>query len=160
MCFFSQNTVRQYLVGAGFSGSLSWCNFLCVLSRLSLTFVFYKLTVFLILSRCSSLRRDPRTSFFAIFLDAFSDPRVYRYPAHLCSEVFFFLQRQKNVFKSSCRVRGMGPPHGSAFACAASTINKTKKQRPNKSQVLLSTVTTIEQFGARCENAKKMLLPQ
>ena len=100
----------------------------------------------------------PRSSFFALFLEAFSDPRVYRYPAHLCSEVVF-LQRQKNVFKSSCRVRGMGPPHGSAFACAASTISKTKKQRPKKSQVLLSTVTTIEQSGARCENAKKMLLP-
>ena len=34
------------------------------------------------------------------FLEGFSDPRVYRYLMHLCSELFF-LQRQKSVFKRS-----------------------------------------------------------
>ena len=48
----------------------------------------------------------------------------------------------------------MGPPQGSAFACAVTTVNKTKKQKLKKTQVLLRTVNTIEQFGARCENAK------
>ena len=51
---------------------------------------------------------------------------------HPCAQKCFLLQCQRNMFKSSCRVRGMGPPQGSAFACAASTINKTKKLRPKK----------------------------
>ena len=40
------------------------------------TFVSYTLFHFLVLSRCSLLRRDPRTSFLALFLEGFSDPRV------------------------------------------------------------------------------------
>ena len=40
-----------------------------------------------------------------------------------------FLQRRKNVFKSSSGVRGMGPPQGPAFACTVTTINKTKKKK-------------------------------
>ena len=66
----------------------------------------------------------------------------------------FFLQRQKSVFKSSYGVRGMGPPQAPAFACTVTKINKTKKQKLKKTQVLFRTVITIKHFGARCENAK------
>ena len=79
------------------------------------TFVSYTLFHFLVLSRCSLLRRDPRTSFLALFSEAFSDARVYRSPMYLCSKVFFFLRRKKSAFKRSCRVRGMGPPPGTRF---------------------------------------------
>ena len=65
-----------------------------------------------------------------------------------------FLQRRKIVFKRSYRVRGMRLPQGPAFACTVTTINKTKKQKPKKTQVLLRTVIAIKHFGARCENAK------
>ena len=68
----------------------------------------------------------PRSSFFALFLEAFSDPRVYRYPAHLCSEVAFFAA-SKNVFKSSYRVRGMGPPPGIHFCMCCYHNQQNKK---------------------------------
>ena len=58
----------------------------------------------------------------------------------------FFLQRRKNVFKSSYGVRGMGPPQGPAFACTVTTINKTKKQKLKKTQVLFRTVMTKKHF--------------
>ena len=40
----------------------------------------------------------------------------------------------------------MGPPQGPAFACTATTINKIKKQKLKKTQVLFRTVTTIKHF--------------
>ena len=97
--FFSQNTVRRCLVGAGLSGSLSCCHFLCDLSRGPLTFAFYTLSHFLVLSRCSLLRRDPRTSFFALFSEGFSDPRVYRYHMETRSGEAFFATSKKCVQK-------------------------------------------------------------
>ena len=138
------------LVGAGRSGSFSCCHFLCALSPRGFTFVSYTLFHFLVLSRCSLLRRDPRTSFLALFSEGFSDPRVYRYPMYLCSEVFF-LQRQKSVFKSSYRVRGMGPPQGPAFACTVTILNKTKKQKLKKTQVLFGILISNKHFGALCD---------
>ena len=41
----------------------------------------------------------------------------------------------------------MGPPQGSAFACAVTTVNKTKKQKLKKTQVLLRTVIAIKHFA-------------
>ena len=55
----------------------------------------------------------PRTTFFALVSQAFSDPRVYFYHMWLRSEEVF-LQRRKNVCKRSCTVRGMRPPQGLA----------------------------------------------
>ena len=40
----------------------------------------------------------------------------------------------------------MGPPQGPAFACTVTTINKTKKQKLKKTQVLFRTVITIKHF--------------
>ena len=54
------------------------------------TFASYTLFHFFVLSWCSLLRRDPRTSFLALFSEAFSDARVYRSPMYLCSKVLFF----------------------------------------------------------------------
>ena len=65
-----------------------------------------------------------------IFLEWFSDPRVQISNRPLLRSVF--LQRRKRVFKSSCRVRGLGPPQGPAFACTAPTLNNTKKQKLKK----------------------------
>ena len=56
------------------------------------------------------------------------------------------MQRQKSEYKRSYRVRGMGPPQGPAFACTVTTINKTKKQKLKKTQVLFRTVITIKHF--------------
>ena len=107
----------------------------------------------------SSLRRDARTSFFTLFLEGFSDPRVYRYPIYHCSEVFFFLQRQKSVFKKSYRVRGMGPPQGPAFACTVTTINKTKQEKLKKKHKFSYNLGPIKHVGARCENAACLIVP-
>ena len=41
----------------------------------------------------------------------------------------------------------MGPPQGPAFACTVTTINKTKKQKLKKTQVLFRTVITIKHFA-------------
>ena len=65
-----------------------------VLSGIS-QFAFYKLSHFFVLSRCSSLRRDPRTSFFALFSEGFSDARVYRLHIQTHSGVFFFATTKK-----------------------------------------------------------------
>ena len=65
----------------------------------------------------------------------------------------FFATSKKRV-QSSSGVRGMGPPQGPAFACTVATINKPKKQKLKKTQVLFRTVITIKHFGARCENVK------
>ena len=58
-------------------------------------FAFYKLSHFFVLSRCSSLRRDPRTSFFALFSEAFSDARVYRFLRQTHSGAAFFATSKK-----------------------------------------------------------------
>ena len=47
-----------------------------------------------------------------------------------------------------------GLPQGPAFACTLTILNKTKKQKLKKTQVLFRTVITIKHFGARCENVK------
>ena len=67
----------QCNVGAGLSGSLSCCHFLCVLSRGSFTLQY---THFLIFSCCLGVlcsRGTPRTSCFALFSEGFLHPRVY-----------------------------------------------------------------------------------
>ena len=83
------------LVGAGRSGSLSCCHFLCALPPRGLTFVSYTLFHFLVLSRGGLLRRDPRTSFFALFSEAFSDARVYRFLRQTHSGAVFFATSKK-----------------------------------------------------------------
>ena len=146
-------------MGAGLSGSLSCCHFLCVLSRL---FLLLHFTHILIFSSCLGLLCSggtPERVFLHFFRKGFRTRACTDIQCTFAQKCFF-LQRQTSVFKSSYRVRGMGPPQGSAFACAVTTVNKTKMLNLKKTQVLLRTVTTIEQFGARCENAKKMLLPQ
>ena len=50
----------------------------------------------------------PRSSFFALFLEAFSDPRVYRYPMHLCSEAAFFCSVNKVCSKAPIRYVAWG----------------------------------------------------
>ena len=51
----------------------------------------------------------------------------------------------------------MGPHQGLTFVSAVPTLNKTKKQKLKKQQVLLRTGIAIKQFGARCENAKYLI---
>ena len=97
--------------------------------------------------------RDP-FEFFALFLEAFSDPRVYRYPAPLCSEVFSFLQRQKKVFKSSYRVRGMGPPPGIHFCmcCYHNQQNKKTKTKKNGAKLFYCGNSIFFAFSQRAPN--------
>ena len=65
-----------------------------------------------------------------------------------------FLQRNKSEYKSSHRVRGMGPPQGPAFACTVTILNKTQKQKLKKTRVLFRILISNKHFGARCENTK------
>ena len=58
-----------------------------------------------------------------------------------------FLQRQKTMFKRAYGVRGMGLPQGPAFVRTAPTINKTKKQKLKKTQVLLRSAITMKHFA-------------
>ena len=46
------------------------------------------------------------------------------------------LQRQQSVFQRSFMVHGMGPPQGPTFVSAVPQMNKTKKQKLDKRQVL------------------------
>ena len=78
---------------------------------------------------------------------------MYRFQRQTHSGAAFFATSKK-WYKRSYRVRGMGPPQGPAFASAVPTLNKTKKQKLKKQQLLLRTVMAIKQSGARCESAK------
>ena len=89
-------------------------------------FYFCRLHIFfhfLVLSRCSLLRRDPRTSFFVLFSEGFSDPRVYRSPMYRCSEVFFFCSVEKVRSKDPIRYAAWALPQGPAFACTLTILN-------------------------------------
>ena len=108
----------------------------------------------MVLSRCSLLRRDPRTSFLALFSEAFSDARVYRSPMYLCSKVFFFCNVKKVRSKDLIGYAAWGLPQGPAFACTLTISNKAKKQKLKKTQVLFRILISNKHFGARCENTK------
>ena len=98
------------------------------------SFYFCKLHTFAFLLpvSVSFAQEGLRTSFLHFFFRrVFGPARVQIFYVPLLRSVFV-LQRQTNVFKSSCGVRGTGPPQGSAFACAVTTVNKTKKQKTKK----------------------------
>ena len=140
--FFSQNTFRHYLVGAGFSGSLSWCHFLCALSRGSHNLHF---TNFLIFLSCLGVLRSEGTP-ERVFLHFFRR----RFRTRACTDFLgkrtqerLFLQRQKSECKISYRVRGMGPPQGPAFACTVTTINKTKQKKLKKKNTSFITILEL-----------------
>ena len=80
----------------------------------------------------------PRSKNFTLFLEWFSDARVYRNHIQTHSGAVF-LQCKKSEYKRSYRVRGMGPPQGPAFACTVTTINKTKKKKTKNAHVLLKS---------------------
>ena len=69
---------------------------------------------------------------------------------------------QKCFFCNVKKVRSKGPigyaawglPQGPAFACTLTILNKTKKQKPKKTQVLFVILISNKHFGTRCENAK------
>ena len=98
----------------------------------------------------------PRSSFFALFLEAFSDPRVYRYPSHLCSEVFFFAASTKMCSKAPIGYAAWGLPQGSTFACTVTTINKTKKLKLKKMEPNCSIVVTA--FSLRFHSVRQIVL--
>merc|ERR1712023_260632 len=102
-----------------------------------LKFAFYKLSHFFVLSRCSSLRRDPERVFLHFFRKRFRTRACTDFLGKRTQERLF-LQRQKSECKISYRVRGMGPPQGPAFACTVTTINKTN-QKKTKKKVLLKS---------------------
>ena len=140
-------------MGAGLSGSLSCCHFLCVLSRL---FLLLHFTHFLIFSSCLGLLCSggtPERVFLHFFRKGFRTRACTDIQCTFAQKCFF-LQRQKSVFKSSYRVRGMGPPQEPAFACTVTILNKTKKQKLKKTQVLFRILISNKHFGGRCENTK------
>ena len=69
---------------------------------------------------------------------------------------------QKCFFCNVKKVRSKGPigyaawglPQGPAFACTLTILNKTKKQKLKKTQVLFGILISNKHFCARCENTK------
>ena len=78
-----------------------------------------------------SLRRDPEQVFLHFFRKRFRTRACTDFLGKRTQERLF-LQCQKSECKISCRVRGMGPPQGPAFACTVTTINKTKQKKLKK----------------------------
>ena len=76
--FFSQNTVRRYLVGAGLSGSLSCCHFLCKFRCVNRFFEIYAHSNSIRNRFANLLRRVPRTSFFCIFFGRVFGRALYK----------------------------------------------------------------------------------
>ena len=63
------------------------------------------------------------------FFCTFSGTRLFNTKICKIAQERLFCNVKKWGFKSSCTVRGMGPPQGSAFACTATRVNRTKKQK-------------------------------
>ena len=74
---------------------------------------------------------------------------------HPCAQkCFFFLQRQKNVVKSSYRVRGMGPPPGIHFCmcCYHNQQNKKTKTKKNGAKLFYCGNSIFFAFSQRAPN--------
>ena len=90
--------------------------------------------------------RDPVRVFLHFFWKRFRT-RACTDIQHTCAQKWLFLQRQKNVCKSSYRVRGMGPPPGTRFCMYSYHTKQNKKAKTKKTQVLFGTVITIKHFA-------------
>ena len=66
----------------------------------------------------------------------------------------FFCNVKKVCSKGHIGYAAWGLPQGPAFACTLTILNKTKKQKLKKTQVLLRILISNKHFGARCENTK------
>ena len=75
--------------------------------------------------------RDPVRVFLHFFWKRFRT-RACTDIQHTCAQKCFFLQRQKNVSKSSYRVRGMGPPPGIHFCMCCYHNQQNKKTETKK----------------------------
>ena len=118
-------------MGTSLSGSLSCCHFLCEFSRGPSTLHF---THFLIFRSCPGVPCSggtPERVFLHFFWKRFRT-RACTDIQHTCAQKWLFLQRQKNVFKSSYRVRGMGPPPGIHFCMCCYHNQQNKKTETKK----------------------------
>ena len=97
--------------------------------------------------------RDPVPKFLHFFWKGFR--------TRACTDLQCTLA-QKCFFCNVKKVRSKGPigyaawglPQGPAFACTLTILNKTKKQKLKKTQVLFGILISNKQFRARCENTK------
>ena len=81
--------------------------------RLLLLVHFAHFLSFFVLSRCSSLRGDPRTSFLHFFRKRFRTRACTDLQCTFAQKCF--LQLKTSAFKRTYKVRGMGPPPGTRF---------------------------------------------
>ena len=140
-CFFQKNTVRNVIWAPASQGPSLVATFYALGPRVLLLLQY---THILIFSSCLGVLCSggtPERVFLHFFRKGFRTRACTDIIWKLAQEMFF-LQRRKSVFKSSYGVRGMGPPQGPAFACTVTTINKTKKQKLKKTQVLLRMAIT------------------
>ena len=86
----------------------------------------------------------PRSKNFTLFLEWFSDARVYRLHIQTHSGAALFLQRQTSEYKSSYRVRGIGASSGTRFCMYCPHNYQSKKQKLKQTQVSLRTVSTMK----------------
>ena len=85
-------------------------------------------------------QEGPPNEFFGTFFGSvFGRARVQISNVPLLKRVF--LQRKKKMrSKDLIGYAAWGPPQGPAFACTLTISNKTKKQKPKKTQVLFGNL--------------------
>ena len=92
--------------------------------------------------------------FFCIFFGSVFGPARVQISSTSVLRSVFFLQRQKKVFKSSYRVRGMGPPPGIHFCmcCYHNQQNKKTKTKKNGAKLFYCDNSIFFAFSQRAPN--------
>ena len=99
-------------------------------------------------------QEGPPNEFFCTFFGrVFGPARVQISNVPLLRSVFF-CSVEKVRSKDPIGYAAWGLPQGPAFACTLTILNKTKKQKLKKTQVLLGIVISNKHFCPRCENTK------
>ena len=124
------------LVGAGRSGSLSWCHFLCVLGP---PFLLLQVTHFFIFWSCLGVlcsEGTPERVFWHFFRKRFRTRACTDLQCTFAQKCFLFCNVKKVCWQDLIGYAAWGLPQGPAFAYTLTMSNKTKKQKLKKTQVL------------------------
>ena len=95
----------------------------------------------------------PFQKFYTFFGRVFGRARVQISNVPLLRSVFF-CNVKKVRSKDPIGYAAWGLPQGPAFACTLTILNKTKKQKQKKTQVLFGILISNKHFCARRENTK------
>ena len=122
-------------MGAGLSGTLSCCHFLCDLAYVESFSEIHAHANSIGNRYANSLRRDPRTSFFALFSDGFLDSLVKSVDSVIRSGAAFLATSKKCALNSSIK-----EPH------AASSGTRFCKDLDRKSVPKVKQKTAKQKF--------------